>query len=399
MYKKDLSVIIPTYNELENLPILISRLQLTLGQLDYEIIVVDDDSPDGTWKVAQELNSRDDRIKVIRRFDAKGLSSAVTTGMASSTGKVIAVMDADMQHDEAILPQIYQTIAEGDCDICVGSREAQGGSYGKWSLSRKIVSLTAKLLANVVLGSSVKDPMSGYFAISREYFDATSKRINSSGFKILLEFVARGDNPRIKEIGYHFRTRVHGETKLNATVALEYLLALIDLRFGWLIPNKFVKFGIVGISGSIVNFLGFAIATALGTPLPAAVFVGVQAAIMWTYFGNNLFTFSPIRYRGLSYLKGLLFYEMASVYGLVIQLSIVIAITTYWPVINDHLWSKYLAYMVGVGFAALGNYFIHTNYTWNKLGFHLIKPVKVDNTRSLANMSGISSKGVSGSSA
>ncbi|HFC52846.1 MAG TPA: glycosyltransferase [Gammaproteobacteria bacterium] len=375
-YARELSVVIPTYNESENLPILLGKLKEVLNGIDYEIVVVDDDSPDQTWKIAQQLSNENERIRVIRRQDARGLSSAVVTGMASSNGKVISVMDADMQHDETILPDMYRAIAEGRCDICIGSREAPGGGYGDWSKSRRFVSYTAKALAYLALSTPIKDPMSGYFALSREYFDRTIDRVNPSGFKILLEFVTRGDNPRVEEIGYRFRNRIYGETKLNATVAVEYLLALIDLRFGWLIPNRFVKFGMVGVSGSIVNFLGFAIASGLGVSVPLAVFIGVQSAIMWTYFGNNLFTFSPIRYRGMSYLRGLVLYEFASIYGLVIQLSVVTTIITYWPTVNDYLGLKYMAYMVGVAFAALGNYFIHTNYTWNRLGYKLAMPVR-----------------------
>lgn len=373
---QSLSVVIPTYNEVKNIPILIDKLKETLSDLNFEIIVVDDDSPDKTWAAVQQISKDDKRIRLIRRVDTKGLSSAVTTGMLSSTGDVIAVMDADMQHDETILPDIFKAVVSGECDICVGSREAPGGSYGNWSLKRKVVSYSAKLLAHITLGSVVRDPMSGYFAVSRTLFQNTVEKVNPSGFKILLEFIARADSPKVKEIGYNFRTRIYGETKLNATVAIEYLLALLDLRFGWLIPNRFVKFAMVGVTGSLVNFLGFAISQAFGVSISLSVFIGVQLAILWTYFGNNFFTFSPIIYRGASYVKGMVFYQFASVYGLVVQLSIVHYILTSWPAISSHLWATYLAYMVGVSFAALGNYFIHTTFTWNKLGFKLLKPTK-----------------------
>ncbi len=371
-----LSVIIPTYNEAENIPVLIDRLKRVLNDIDYEIIVVDDDSPDGTWRIVQDIGRYEDRVSVIRRQGVRGLSSAVVTGMSSSKGLVLAVMDADLQHDESILPKMYEAIRARGCDIAVGSREAAGGGYGDWSAGRKVVSFGAKALAHAALDTPIKDPMSGYFAVSRAYFDKTVDKVNPTGFKVLLEFVTRGENPLIEEVGYQFRTRVHGETKLNASVAIEYVLALIDLRFGWLIPNRFVKFGMVGVSGSLVNFIGFAVCSALGASVPLAVFIGVQSAILWTYFGNNLFTFSPVRYRGKSYFKGLVLYELVSVYGLVIQLSVVTSAIFYWPVVGEHLGLKYLAYMVGVAFAALGNYFIHTNYTWNRLGYRLAMPAR-----------------------
>lgn len=372
--RPDLSIVVPTYNESENIPLLLEKLDAALDNIDYEVIVVDDDSPDKTWEIAQNISNVDNRVKVIRRLDAKGLSGAVTAGMLESNGSAIAVMDADMQHDERILPDMYRLIANGECDICVGSREAQGGSYGDWSIERKLVSFFAKILANIALGPSVKDPMSGFFALSRNYFESTVGKVNPSGFKILLEFIARGESPQIREVGYTFRKRIHGETKLTATVAIEYLLALIDLRFGWLIPNNFVKFAFVGVTGSLVNLSGFAVAQSLGISMPFSVYIGVQLAILWTYFGNNIFTFSPIRYRGLKFFKGLLLYQIVGAYGLIVQYSVVDTIVSNWPAVNSSLWSLYLAYLVGVCFAAIGNYFLHTHYTWSKLGRNLLTP-------------------------
>jgi dolichol-phosphate mannosyltransferase len=372
----DLSVVIPTYNEAENLPVLLEKLRSVLSHLNHEIIIVDDDSPDETWRVAQNISSNTRGVRVIRRMDAKGLSSAVTTGMASANGRVIAVMDADLQHDESILPDLYTAVATQRYDICVGSRESEGGSYGDWSTARRLTSYAAKKLAAFLLGPSIQDPMSGYFAISRGYLEQTLSRINPSGFKILLEFISRGDNPRIKEVGYVFRTRTRGETKLNSTVALEYVLALIDLRFGWLIPNRFVKFAMVGVTGSLVNLVTFASARELGAELPIAAFAGVQLSILWTYVGNNMFTFTPFRYRGAALARGLLLYQTVSVYGIVVQLSIVDSFLNNWPQLGESIWTLYMVYMIGVAFASLGNYFLHSYYTWNRLGFNFVRPVK-----------------------
>jgi len=377
----DISVIVPTYNESENLPILIQRLSTTLDGLSHEIIVVDDDSPDGTWQVAEDLSDSFPSVRTIRRIDAKGLSSAVTTGMLQATGFVLAVMDADLQHDEAILPQMYEQITKHHFDVAVGSREAVGGSYGEWSISRKFVSFGAKLLAQVALGPQVSDPMSGFFAISRAYFNNTVERVNPSGFKILLEFIVRGDNPKTTEVGYTFRNRLHGETKLNATIAVEYILALIDLRFGWLIPNRFVKFGMVGITGSLINFFGFATLQAAGVRVPIAVVCGVELAILWTYFANNFFTFTPMIYRGKDFLKGLMLYHFVGLYGLVIQFSVVDTLLTNFPKLGDSLITLYPTYMIAVAFAAIGNYFLHGYYTWNRLGHDFRKPQKRSSNR------------------
>lgn len=369
-----LSVVIPTYNEVENIPELISRLTEVLSGIRYEIIIVDDNSPDLTWKLVDTLSSTDPRIKCIRRLDEKGLSSAVVTGMIASVGDVIAVMDADLQHDESILPAMHSHVFDKAHDICVGSREADGGSYGNWSPSRRIISVAAKLMAKGAIDKTPDDPMSGFFAVSRAYFNQTIDHINPSGFKILLEFVARGNQPVISEVGYHFRNRLHGETKLNATIMVEYLLALIDLKFGWLIPNRFIKFGIIGFIGSLVNVTGFAVSQSMGLSLPFSAIVGIELSILFTYFGNNFFTFTPQTYRGSLLLKGLLLYQFVSIYGLVVQYSVVDMITTNFPSLADNISGLYLAYMVGVAFAAIGNYFLHAHYTWNRLGHRLAKP-------------------------
>jgi dolichol-phosphate mannosyltransferase len=373
---KELSVILPTYNESESLSLTIENLCSEIKELDFEIIVVDDNSPDKTWKIAEELSKTNKRIKLIRRLNSKGLSTAIFAGMIKSKGKVIAVMDADMQHDEKILPSIFSSIANDGFDICLGSREVDKGGYGDLSSLRKITSLIARYLAFLSTSTKVKDPMSGYFALSREYFYRTYESINPSGFKILLEFINRGSNPKIKEIGYTFRKRLYGKTKLTATVSLEYLLTLIDLRFGWFIPNRFVKFALVGFIGSLINFLGFAVIDSLEFSLSISIFIGVQLGILWSYSANNFFTFSPFRYSGLSFFKGLVIYEFLSIFGLLIQFSVVNSFLSLWPSLGYSFVTLYFVYFVGVLFAAVCNYYIHTNYTWNKLGFTLVKPFK-----------------------
>lgn len=372
----ELSVVIPTYNERDNIPILLGRLETVLSEIDYEIIVVDDDSPDRTWEVVKDWEQQNPRVRVLRRLEGKGLSRAVMAGFMESKGQCLAVMDADLQHDESILPTMFSRIATDGYHVCVGSRDVEGGSYGDWSAKRKVVSYGARWLASLMVGSLAKDPMSGFFAISRRCFLDTVDRVNPSGFKILLEFLARGENLKVCEVGYTFRTRIHGLTKLNASVALEYLLALVDLRFGWLIPNQFVKFGLVGLTGSIVNFAGFALAQAIGLPLPLSIIVGVELAIIWTYFANNYFTFTPMTFRGRDLVKGFGLYQLVCCYGLVIQLAVIQLILQHYPVLEERIITLYLAYMVGVVFAAVGNYFLHSYYTWNRLGYSMAQPSK-----------------------
>ena len=372
----NLSLILPTYNESENIKKLTGKLSKSLSSLDYEVIIVDDDSPDLTWQIAQEIGNTNHRIKTIRRLDKKGLSSAVMAGMLQSKGDVIAVMDADMQHDESILPELCQQISTGKYDICIGSRGVAEGSYGEMSIVRKFASFFAKYLAYITLKTSVKDPMSGFFAISRTYYEKTKNKVNPAGFKILLEFIKRGDSPRISEVGYVFRKRIFGKTKLNTTITVEYLLALIDLRFGWLIPNRFVKFSLVGVTGSLVNFFCFMIAENLGFSVSRAVIIGAELGMIWSYFLNNFFTFTPFTYHGSRFIKGLILFQFMSLFGITIQFSIVRLIITYWPFVTGSYITLYLTYFTAVCFAAIANYYMHTYYTWNRLGFMLTRPIR-----------------------
>jgi dolichol-phosphate mannosyltransferase len=242
-------VIVPTYNEAANLPILLDRLAAALVDLDYEIVIVDDDSPDLTWQLAEHRAATSTRIQVLRRIGRRGLSSAVLEGMAAARGRELAVIDADLQPDEAILLESVATVLGGDADICLGSRNASGGGYGQFGRRRRLLSWTGTQAARHLLGVTVSDPMSGYFAVSRQRYEAVRAQVNPRGFKILLELLARGPQPRVAEVGYQFRTRAHGETKLTGWVALAYLAAVADLTVGRVAISRFLRFVLVAAVG------------------------------------------------------------------------------------------------------------------------------------------------------
>ncbi len=223
------SVIVPTYNEAENIAPLLKRLDAAMSELDYEIVVVDDDSQDSTWRIAERIALTDNRIRVVHRVGERGLSSAVLAGMATARGQSLLVIDADLQHDESKIPDLVGAVLTDGADICLGSREIEGGSYGAFQRHRRLVSWTGAAMARKLLGLPVSDPMSGFFVISRERFELLSDDVNPRGFKILLEFLARGPKPTVAEVGYEFGERVNGTTKLNSSVALAYLVALSSL--------------------------------------------------------------------------------------------------------------------------------------------------------------------------
>lgn len=311
-----LSVITPTYNEAGNILVLLENLERALAEVTYEIIVVDDDSPDGTWQLAEDHAAAHPLVRVLRRFHDKGLSPAVLAGMELAEGRTLAVIDADGQHDESILAAMARRVDSGEADVCVGSRNSDGGSYGDWSRGRRLVSWVATLIARLFLRVPLTDPMSGYFVISREAFEDAAPDVNPQGFKILLEFLGRRPELSVAEMGYTFRSRTAGETKLNSSVIRSYLLAVFDLRFGHMVKPQLLLYTLVGLAGVGVNFGAIVVGEAVGLgsittgseaidPLAIPVVVGLLAQLVMTFTANNWFTFWENRYQGSRLLVGL----------------------------------------------------------------------------------------------
>lgn len=224
------SVVVPTYNEAENIADLLDRLGRALAGVRHEVIVVDDDSPDRTWQAARAHASGDPTVRVIRRFEDRGLSSAVLAGMAAAEGRALAVIDADLQHDETALPEMVRSVTEGGSDVCIGTRWGPGGSLGEMPPIRRFCSRAVTLLTRtLVTRTRTTDPLSGYFVISRSAYEATAPAVKPRGFKILLEFLGRGRGLRLSEVGYRFRARSRGKTKLSANIVRNDLITILDL--------------------------------------------------------------------------------------------------------------------------------------------------------------------------
>ena len=220
------SLILPTYNEAANVPQCIEAVCKALEGREFEIIVADDNSPDRTWEAAEDLANP--RVRVLRRMENRGLSPAVVDGFELATGDRLGVMDADMQHDDSILPQMIDALDTSE--FVIGSRAVEGGSYGDWSFTRRFSSWGAARMARVILGVKLSDPMAGYFALRREVFERIRARLSPKGFKIMLEIFCLARPEPYAEIGYTFRTRRAGESKVSAKVAREYIKSLFELR-------------------------------------------------------------------------------------------------------------------------------------------------------------------------
>ena len=217
-----LSVVSPTYNEAHNVGSLIEQIESALSGIDYEIIIVDDNSPDSTWAIVEEIAKKNLRVRILRRMENPGLGPAVVEGFMYAAGDAVACIDADLQHDPRILPRMLDAIANGT-EVVVGSRYAEGGSTGDWDIIRRLESWAATKIAQVLLGVKLKDPMSGYFLMRRRDFIRIQSQLNTKGFKILLEIMTKLQPTRVVEVPYTFRKRLAGESKLTGRIVLQYL--------------------------------------------------------------------------------------------------------------------------------------------------------------------------------
>ena len=276
----EISVVVPTFNERDNVTTLYKRLEAAFGATPWEVVFVDDNSPDHTWEVVRELSRRDPRVRCIRRIGRRGLSGACIEGILASSAPYAAVIDADLQHDETQLPKMLALLTSGEAELVIGSRYIEGGSADSFDKQRAGISALATGVAKRTLGIKVSDPMSGFFAIRRDRFEKLAPELSTQGFKILLDIIAtaRGEL-RTKEVPFTFGTRLHGESKLNSMVALDFLGLVLAKLTGDVISLRFILFGLVGTSGLVVHLTTLFIAL---RDLQGAVRGGADCWARWS---------------------------------------------------------------------------------------------------------------------
>src|ERR1700683_2805411 len=251
----ELTVVVPTFNERDNISELVSRLEECLRGEAWEVIFVDDDSTDGTAACIREIARQDPRVRCLQRIGRRGLSSACVEGMLASSSPYLAVIDGDCQHDETVLPGMLELLQRGEADVVVGSRYAAGGGIGSWNASRARMSRFGTRLSRAVIKHDLSDPMSGFFALRREVLELAVRNLSSVGFKVLLDIIASSPKPpRVKELPYEFRNRHAGESKLDGQAVWGYLMLLADKFIGGVVPGRFVSFALVGGVGVFVHF-------------------------------------------------------------------------------------------------------------------------------------------------
>lgn len=356
----ELSLVIPTFNERSNIAPLTAAVTRALEGVSWEIVFVDDDSPDGTCEEIAAVARQGAPIRSIRRVGRRGLASAVVEGAMSARGEIIGVMDADMQHDESLLPRMLAALKVPGVDLVVGSRHVEGGGLGDWSAGRRAMSAFATWSSRLLIGDSVSDPMSGFFMTRRSVFDASIYDLTQQGYKILLDILTSSPRPlKVVELPYVFRDRLSGESKVDATIIMEYAFLLVDkLTKGW-IPPRFVLFGAVGALGLGVHLLVLQLLKGAGLSFLAAQGAATLGAMSFNYVLNNSITYRSDRLKGVSFLVGYLVFCLVCSLGAVANISVAdltLARVGSWP----------LAGAAGALMSSVFNFGVASRFVWGR---------------------------------
>lgn len=323
----DLTVIVPCYNERPNVAPMVAALSTALAGLAWEVVFVDDNSPDGTSAEAKHLAQENPHIRCLRRIGRRGLSSAVIEGAMSSAAEFVAVIDGDMQHDETRLPVMLEAVRAG-ADIAVGSRHVKGGdSSGLSSPLRVKLSETGIHIAQMVTRTPISDPMSGFFLLRRALFDDLASRLTGQGFKILLDLILASPNRlKIAEVPYKFRPRAAGESKLDVLVLLQFVGLLVDKLLRGRVPLRFISFALVGGIGVVVNLLVLQLTRALGGDFGVGQSLGTIVAMVVNFQLNNQLTYRTQRLKGPRVWGGLILFMLVCGLGAIANIGIATAL-------------------------------------------------------------------------
>jgi dolichol-phosphate mannosyltransferase len=355
----ELTIVVPTFNEHDNIVPLLNRLKAVLAGIAWEAIFVDDDSPDGTAEAVRAAGRQDMRVRCIQRIGRRGLAGACIEGILASSAPYVVVMDADLQHDEAILPQMLEALRSDGCDMVVGSRYVEGGGVGDWSTQRQRASSLATRLAHLVTKTDIADPMSGFFMLRRTVFESVMRGLSTQGFKILLDILATAQTPlRIKEIAYHFRQRVAGESKLDTLVAWEFAMLLADKLVGHIVPVRFLLFALIGGFGVFVHMGVLAAGLKLfGLAFVAAQTTAAIVAMTVNFLLNNLFTYADRRLKGWRILRGLVSFYVICSFGAVANVGV-----ASYLFAQQQVW--WVAGIAGIVVGSVWNYAVSSIFTW-----------------------------------
>jgi len=355
----ELTVVIPTYNERGNVAILVSHLRETLDENNWEVVFVDDDSPDGTANAIRTIGEHDKRIRCVRRIGRRGLAGACIEGMLTSQAQYVAVMDADLQHDERLLLSMLDKLRAGDVDLVVATRYLNNKITSGLSAGRHQISRWSNMLARSILGVNLTDPMSGFFMIRRGVFEKLAPNLSTQGFKILLDIATSAPDPlKITELPYTFRNRSHGESKLDSKVALDFALLLYSKITRNIIPYRFWLFCLVGLTGVAVHMvlLQLAIQVANETFLFAQT-IATVGAITSNFYLNNALTYRDRRLTRGRFWIGLLEFQIVCAVGAISNVGVA---SLFYNA--DRKW--WLAGLLGAMIGTVWNYVVSSVLVW-----------------------------------
>jgi dolichol-phosphate mannosyltransferase len=357
----ELAVVVPTFNERDNVTVLYRRLEATLTGIRWEVIFVDDNSPDGTWDVVRGLARKDPRVRCIRRIGRRGLSGACIEGILASSAPYAAVMDADLQHDETQLPKMFALLKGDEAELVIGSRYIEGGSADSFNKQRAGASALATEVAKRALKIEVADPMSGFFMIRRDRFEQLAPELSTQGFKILLDVIATAQGKlRTIEVPYTFGSRQHGESKLDSMVALDFLGLVLAKLTNDVVSLRFLLFAMVGSTGLIVHLVALFIALEVfKAPFAEAQGIGALVAMTSNFILNNFLTYRDQRLKGFAILRGLLLFYVVCSVGLLANVGVAFSVYDQEPI-----W--WLAGAAGALMGVVWNYAMSGLFVWRK---------------------------------
>lgn len=356
----EVSIVVPTFNERLNVTELVARIERALRGISWELIFVDDDSPDGTSAEVKAIAVRDSRIRCLRRIGRRGLSSACIEGMLAAAAPVLVIMDADLQHDESKIPAMLAALEAEGAELVIASRYTEGGAIGNWDKTRALMSRVATRLSRMVCRQHISDPMSGFFMIRAEALDRCVRGLSGTGFKILLDIVASSPGVlQIAEVPYTFRERLHGESKLDSLVMWDFGMLLAEKTIGRYVPVRFLAFTLVGGAGVLVHLATLSALRFSQLGFTRSQAIATVVAMVFNFWSNNLLTYRDRRLRGARWLTGLLSFMLACGLGAVANVGIASFLFkshTQWLV----------AALAGIAVGAVWNYAITQLYTWGK---------------------------------
>ncbi len=359
MHSAELSIIVPTYKERGNVAELVRRLDAALAGIAWEAVFVDDNSPDGTAAAVKDIAGDDQRVRCLRRVGRRGLAGACIEGILSSAAPFVAVMDADLQHDEKVMPLMLKRLKDGSVDLVAGTRYVEGGSAGNFSQKRGAISRAATRLTHRLVGTNLSDPMSGFFMMRRENFERIAPDLSPVGFKILLDIViTAGDRLAIAEQPYVFGARFEGESKFSAQIGVEFLGLLLAKVTGDLVDPRFIFFAIVGSLGLVVHLVALRLGLLfLPDAFRAAQIIATLVAMTSNFLLNNELTYRDRRLKGAAMLRGFVLFCLIGSVGVLTNVDL-----ASWLYTERQVW--WVAGAAGAIMGALWNYAMSTLFVW-----------------------------------